>query len=102
MQTSTVRGTVNNYAGVGVDAAYLTPPGAIIPNAATRSGSGDVVGWNFDISGPNVLAPNRTSVPLVLRTNSQNFAINTASVIDGATASVNGLGPAAGILPEPA
>ena len=97
------RATVNDYTGVTVDATQLPLGSDVAPNLVNRSASGDVVGWNFqDINGVNTLGPGLDSALLVLRTDALNFAPNSASVIDGSSTSIAALGPAAGILPEPA
>jgi hypothetical protein len=95
---SVSRATVNNYAGWSVDPRVAA---GIAPLLVTRNANSDVMGWNFDIAAGN-LGPNQTSAPLVLYTNAANFLPDTASVIDGVGISVAALGPAGGILPEPA
>jgi hypothetical protein len=98
------RATVTDYNGVSTDASFVAVPGTfVVPGSVNRSASSDVVGWNFqDGSGANTLGTGLSSVPLVLRTDSTNFAPNTANIIDGSTTPAAALGPAAGILPEPA
>ena len=95
-----------DYGGNVTDVTFIrnTAPagfvlGAIKPTDATRSpGLGGVV--SFDFITPQALAPDRTSLVLVVHTHAPVFVMGTSSIIDGAVATVVTRAPRAS--PEPA
>jgi hypothetical protein len=74
--------------------------GLRIPLTATRSGNGDVVGFNFGPPETNFVNPGESSRVLVIRTDAPDYIPGFSSVIDGGVATVDTFQPAQ--APEPA
>jgi hypothetical protein len=86
------------------------PPGFVAgtnqPLVADRTASGNIVHFNFFVSGTgdNRIQAGQTSDVLVIRTNASQFetSINGASITNGGVAAVNTFEPVAGSqVPEP-
>jgi PEP-CTERM motif-containing protein len=75
--------------------------GLRVPLSSTRSGNGDVVGFNFGPPDTNFVQPGESSRVLVIRTNAPDFEPGFSSVIDGGVDTVDTFQPT-GVAPEPA
>ena len=71
---------------------FVQASGQVVPGSADRSGTGQVVGFNFTSPNPNIL-PGQTSVLLIINTNATLFTAGTMTVQDGLTANLNGFAP---------
>jgi hypothetical protein len=85
----------NTFGGYQTDASYLSIAG-VIPNLMDRSGSGNIINFNFAPSG---ISGGQNSVLLVIQTDASAYTSGVASVIDGETDTVPSFAPA--LIPEP-
>lgn len=91
--------TLNDFAGFLTDVSYQTPLIGQAPTFVDRSGSGDIIGFNFIPApiGIGSLGAGADSALLVVQTNALAYRTSIASVIDGTVASVATFAP----VPEP-
>jgi hypothetical protein len=101
------RFTVNSFTSFLTDVAYEIPAGGNLPAIVSRSsGAGDVIGFDFMVPpfGPGELPPGSTAATLVIQTNGVQYAVGSASLIDGSvgTATTFVPGGVGNFVPEPA
>lgn len=89
--------SVTSFAGYQTNADFQAGTGAGIPGSVSRDpNAGDTITWTFS---PDV-APNSTSVDLVVYTNATNITMGTFSLLGSGVATVSAPVPVA--VPEPA
>jgi hypothetical protein len=71
---------------------FVSAAGQVTPGSADRSGTGQVVGFNFTSPNPNIL-PGQSSALLIINTNATGFTAGTLTVQDGLTANLLGYAP---------
>ena len=104
-KTALERINVIDFSGFATDVSFL-PATGVAPSVTDRSfGAGAVIGWDFIgvPSGLGTLMPGQTSALMVVQTNAPQYDLTqSASIIDGAIASVPSIGPSINLItPEP-
>ena len=91
-----------NFNGFSTDVSYYTGSGSVAPTGATRSASGQTVGFEYLASG-NVPA-GATSMVEIIATNAQTYQRGTFTFQDGVTVNAEAFAPLGFTpqVPEPA
>jgi len=93
------RVTTSDFSGFNVDVAQVPVGGSTNAAVSADMNNLGVVGFNFTPPIGNELGPGMETYLLIVNTNATSFVPGTISVIDAATATVNGYAPA--VAPEP-
>lgn len=96
------RMTNTSFRGFTTAVEYRTDiiGGTVAPKWATRSTDGSVMGWDFDREpfGNGLMAPGKTSLWMVIRTNAASYTTGSTQLINGGVGTVASFAP----VPEPA
>ena len=108
--TALARTSETSFVGFTTNAAFVTNGGSLgtlfqdgntLPTSVDSNFNGSVIGFNFNQTVANEIAPGSSSFVLIISTNATSYTMGNASVIDGGTATVAAFQPAASV-PEPA